>query len=708
MPGKSHTYADEFADKVVKAIEEGRAPWQKEWAPGPVIAPFNPSSGTIYKGANHVNLIMGGFVDPRYMTFKQAKAEGHRIKKGEKAQKVSFFSPTRIEDRLDDNGNVVTGPDGKPEKVEVDRPCFKIASVFNASQIENMPVLEPRQPDWDPVTLAETILKNSGAEIVHSQRDRAFYRPSDDRIQVAPRSQFATAEGYYATVLHELAHWTKGPGRVERQTGPKGSPEYAVEELRAEIASWMINTEIGLGHDPKNHVNYAANWAQAIKDDPKVIFRAARDAQKIKEFVMEFAHEKHMDQGLAAETAGQELQNGQAARQANDSDKESTPRLAVEKTWLDVPFKEKGAAKQNGAKWDSQARCWYAPEGTDLNNVRRWIPEREIKPAPAVSPEREFAEALENAGLDLGGQLPVMDGQLHRAPVREGKRGNQDGAYIGHLDGMHPAGYIQNHRTGLKETWSYTNHSLSQAEKAAHKEKLEEQRKQREQERRERHEKAAKRAAEIIAAATPLGTHPYLQTKGLENHAKAGVYQSRYGQLIVPAYDAEGRLKTLQFIDPDGTKKFLPGGEKSGSYHLIPPDDRKLYPVIDLVILSEGYATGATIHEALVGKYPVAVCFDANNLKEVAKAIRERCPDMQIVICADNDAGKEVNTGLEKAKDAARAVGGIVIAPKFNGQHGQKLSDFNDLYNASGVMTCRRQLMAGLSQLKSSGVEPEM
>ena len=105
-------------------LEQGVAPWQKSWKSGEYHAPFNPVSGTIYRGVNHLMLSAFDMADPRWMTFKQAQEKGYRVKAGSKAVPIEFWQWHMDIDRKDDNGNIIYGPDGKPEKerVELDRP----------------------------------------------------------------------------------------------------------------------------------------------------------------------------------------------------------------------------------------------------------------------------------------------------------------------------------------------------------------------------------------------------------------------------------------------------------------------------------------------------------------------------------------------------------------------------------------------------------
>ncbi|WP_256562624.1 zincin-like metallopeptidase domain-containing protein, partial [Pseudomonas sp. HMSC066A08] len=116
---------------------------------------------------------------------------------------------------------------------------------------------------------------------------------STDSITLPERNQFPTADNYYATALHELGHWTGHPSRLDRDLAhPFGSEGYAREELRAEIASLMLGERLEIGHDPGQHAAYVGSWIKALKEDPKEIFRAASDAERISGYVMDFEQEQ--------------------------------------------------------------------------------------------------------------------------------------------------------------------------------------------------------------------------------------------------------------------------------------------------------------------------------------------------------------------------------------------------------------------------------
>ena len=670
-------FHEEFAEKIIKMLEEGTAPWQKPWTPAQNMAPRNPLSGTVYRGVNRLHLAMQGYADPRWMTLKQANDAGYRIKQGSRSTPVVYYQFTREQDKMDENGQPVLGDDGIPvrETVELARPILRMARVFNAAQVENFPPIPEQEK-------AEAVLANSGAIIRHDQRDRAFYRPSSDEIHLPPKTRFAQADQYYATALHELGHWTGHPDRLNREFGPFGSSTYAKEELRAEISSWMVGQDIGVGHDPGQHAAYVKSWIAALKDDPLEIMRACRDAERIHDFVLSMEMQKEKSVEHAMDEAPETMDMAPPPVQA-----------AQERTYLHIPYQDKEQAKALGARWDARQKQWYAPEGTDLEPLQRFLPNPErCRDMDTLSPQEEFARKLADLGLDLKGQLPEMDGQIHRVPLLSKQGHGLDGSYCLHGDGR-PAGWAQNHVTGDRVKLVASGVILSPAE-------IEKQRQERtarlqaqEQERAKAHEAAAQRCQAMWDSFSWASSSPYLERKGV---SAFGLKEDQ-GNLIVPLKNAEGQLRGFQAIAPDGQKTFARGMEKKGNFHLIGADEKDLSQ--GEILLCEGYATGASLHMA-TGK-AVAVAFDSGNLLPVAEAIRAKYPNAAITICADNDhsiqrEGKPYNVGLEKAKMAAQKVNGSVKTPLFTEKEkSQGLTDFNDLHKARGLEAVRHQLGLG-------------
>uniref|UniRef100_UPI0032096954 DUF5710 domain-containing protein n=1 Tax=uncultured Desulfovibrio sp. TaxID=167968 RepID=UPI0032096954 len=526
------------------------------------------------------------------------------------------------------------------------------------------------------------------------------------------------------------------------------------EELRAEIASWMLGQDIGVGHDPGQHAAYVQSWIADLKDDPLEILRACRDAEHIKEYLMGLEREHSLqtereadnekgrrsavlDRGvpdagrepsraapasektwlavpysarreakaLGAKWDAREKQwycpeGGDLAALQKFMPGEKAP--APEKTWLSVPYREKNDAKSLGAKFDWDEKRWFAPEGVDLGPLQRWLPAVEQARQEHLDPAQEFAVKLAELGLDLKGQLPVMDGQIHRVPLLAKNGRGLDGAYCLHADGI-PAGWAQNHVQGDRVKLIASGVRLSQAE-------MEQQRAERaariqaqQQARALEYDNAAVRAQRLWDSFEPAGDHAYLRAKGVEAFGIRQVeVEAGKSRLVVPLHNIDGVFRGYQTIDDDGQKRFFAGMEKRGNFCLLGDEGKDLSQTE--IVICEGYATGASIHMATGA--PVAVAFDAGNLKPVAEAIRERYPNAAITVCADNDHGREQetgrNVGVEAARDAAHAVQGKVRIPIFTAAEKQQgLTDFNDLHKARGLDAVRRQL--GRAQEK--GVE---
>lgn len=187
-------------------------------------------------------------------------------------------------------------------------------------------------------------------------------------------------------------------------------------------------------------------------------------------------------------------------------------------------------------------------------------------------------------------------------------------------------------------------------------------------------------------AAPAEGGHPYLTHKNIGAH---GIRQLE-GELVVPLRKG-GVLATLQFIGPDGSKRFLRGGAVAGGYHALGRPD-------GVVIVAEGYATGASIYAAT--GHGVAIAFNAGNLKPVSLGLRRELPDIRIIVAGDDDYQTPGNPGLAAARDAAAAVGGIALFPPFNRPAGDVGTDWNDYATAKGGQAVDEAFEAACIQSK--------
>lgn len=381
-------------------------------------------------------------------------------------------------------------------------------------------------------------------------------------------------------------------------------------------------------------------------------------------------------------------------------------RPAQEKTYLAVPYEDKDDARALGARWDNEAKCWYAPEGADMTQLNQWLPKDNLTIAHNnQNPIDEFAIALKQAGLVVNNIQ--ADGQLHRVPI-EGKPTGRDGAYVLHLDG-HPAGFIQNFVTGHKEQWkSGAAQRLSPEELAQQRASIAAKNAQREQQRlQEQKEKAQKATQEYqnLPKATP--DHPYLAKKGLNQDIidKLDLRVDKLGNLVVPVKNKDGEIQSLQRIGGNGFKQFEAGCKAQGGFTVIGESALKAQDNNEPIIISTGVATAASIHMA-TGE-PVVVAFQDSNLKAVAEEFKAMYPYRSVFIAGDNDEHNVAkglkNSGLESAKLAAKSVNGKYIVPKFSvSQRGREYSDFSDLHRIAGLQSVKRQVQAGLMMARAN------
>lgn len=735
-------YANEVATRIIQQLEQGTAPWQKPWQPGELTLPYNAATGKEYRGMNSMWLAAQGYSDPRWITYNQASDAGAQVRKGSKGTKIIFWKFREEQPATDNAGNRLFDDNGKPKMitVELERPRAFHAVVFNGEQIDGLPALEPRPDLPEPVRheRAETILSSSGAAIRHQAGDRAYYRPDDDSITLPERAQFDSADGYYATALHELGHWTGHTSRLNRDLAhPFGSEGYAREELRAEIASLMLGERLGLGHDPGQHAAYVGSWIKILKDDPREIFRAASDAEKISGFVLDFEQEKHLEHQQQTEASMSVVQGADLPQQSEEN-------AMPNRIYLAVPFDEKDLAKQAAVdagltfRWDKDEKSWWAPGGTDLSSLSRWT-NTQRNPSPAMkSPEVQFAAALADAGLVLKG-MPVMDGSMQRVPVTDDKPGQTSGAYAGHLEGRMAGGYIQNFRTGLQVNWRAEGSidRLSPEEIAERNKVTAQATLAREENRQRRHESAAQIAA-ILWKEAPAATadNPYCKNKGIsdpgflglkvvpdrisDSAAAAGIHIAqtvseakelreknpdgkvfKSGDLLIPGYDADGKLWSIQSVNPS-FKSFMKGARKQGLFTVagLNPEGQSITKLLAFgqqpLMIAEGYATAEKVSR--LAEQPVLVAFDSGNIDPVAETLRRIFPDKTMIIAADNDHGAELksgpdgkpmpNVGLVKAKEAAEKHGAGVAAPAF--AKGARGSDWDDLYQQRGEDEARK------------------
>lgn len=285
----------------------------------------------------------------------------------------------------------------------------------------------------------------------------------------------------------------------------------------------------------------------------------------------------------------------------------------------------------------------------------------------------DFREAMEAAGL--APPPDIVPGKFHRFPGANKGSGNSAAWCKLFPDGE--GGVFGDFATGMHETWqAKRERSMTPGEREAFTRQCQEAERERRTEEERRHSEARAKALAVWQAAEPAGTdHPYLIAKGIQAH----VARQHKGALVVPVMEA-GELHSLQFIAADGAKRFLAGGRVEGCYCPLGKPD-------DCLVICEGFATGASIREAT--GHAVAVAFNAGNLVAVAHSLRERFPEMRLIVAADDDACTEGNPGITKATQAAMEAGALVARPDFGEAPPGGASDFNDLARLLGAEKVR-------------------
>ena len=295
----------EVARTLIAAMEKGETPWQKPWS-SQAMRPRNSVTGNGYRGINRILLSLAGGPG-LFVTYQQAKSMGWQVRAGAKGTMI-----VKVVD-LDADGAKSDGAKQEPPAGRSDqRPergaeqsgrrnvILKRYYVFGAHQIDGMPELAPpSEPEFDPIDKAESIMKamqeRTGLKVLYGKK-AACYVPALDEIHLPAKKSFRSAYDLASVQMHELGHSTLSDNRLARRDalGKRwGGQAYAIEELRAEISSAILSAELGIEMTDAqrekhmaNHASYLQSWIKAIRNDPMAIFTAARDAEKMAEYIL--------------------------------------------------------------------------------------------------------------------------------------------------------------------------------------------------------------------------------------------------------------------------------------------------------------------------------------------------------------------------------------------------------------------------------------
>ena len=277
---------EKVTQAVVRLLEQGVKPWTQPWSVGGGGALPLRHTGDGYRGIN-VLILWGqaqeaGYTSPYWMTYRQAQLEGGQVRKGERSTHVVYYGTSVKEAET-------TGGDAESKVFRF----LRTFNVFNAEQIDRLPERYYRRlvvalPAAERIPALEAFVAKTGAGVCYGG-GRAYYRLDQDYIQMPEVSAFRDAELFYATLNHELTHWTRHPSRLDRDLGRKswGDAGYAAEELVAELGAAFLGAELGLRPDHiENHASYIASWLKVLQNDRRFIFTAAAKAQQAADYLL--------------------------------------------------------------------------------------------------------------------------------------------------------------------------------------------------------------------------------------------------------------------------------------------------------------------------------------------------------------------------------------------------------------------------------------
>lgn len=280
-PRSGDVYA-EVTSKIIRAMEAGAGefvmPWHRE---GPALGvPTNATTQARYKGINVLSLWVAaassGFNSGHWASYRQWQAAGAQVRGGEHGTTIIFYRVRTAEDE-----------DGHEDDANRRRPIVRSSRVFNADQVDGWEIpTQPQTRGADRLASIDAFVRATQAN-VHTGGNVACYRPKNDRIDIPPPERFvgsptsSPTESYYATLLHELVHWSGAPQRLSRDlSGRFGDAAYAAEELVAELGAAFLCAALRLSNEPRpDHAAYLASWLRLLRNDKTAIARAASLAQ---------------------------------------------------------------------------------------------------------------------------------------------------------------------------------------------------------------------------------------------------------------------------------------------------------------------------------------------------------------------------------------------------------------------------------------------
>jgi len=268
-----------IADQLIKRLEDGEIPWRKPWTGGE--SPKNLVSGKDYRGVNVWLLAFKPYTSPYWLSFKQCKARGGNVKKGEKGSMITFYRSMKS-----------TKENKKGEMKETTFPMLRYYYVFNVEQCDGVEYPKPEYKEPQArIEECEAIVKAMPTRPeIKFEEQRAYYNPNFDFVNMPKYESFGKVEEYYSTLFHELGHSTGHEKRLNRKDYAhnwSGDHNYSREELVAEMTAAFICGHAGIErHTIENSAAYLQSWLKSLRNDKKFLLQASSQAQKAADFIL--------------------------------------------------------------------------------------------------------------------------------------------------------------------------------------------------------------------------------------------------------------------------------------------------------------------------------------------------------------------------------------------------------------------------------------
>ncbi len=278
----------EITDSILANVDDA-GDWSPPWRGMNMHLPVNAHTGAAYRGVNILSLWMAGGSN-EWASYKQWKKMGANVRKGERGTQVIFYKQVKSTDPEEDGYMLM-----------------RYSHVFNADQVDGYDApSEPYKPTANErIQNCEEFvdLMKLHAEIQTNNEGRAFFRPSQDFVSMPKFDQFETAEHYYSVLAHELVHWTGHKSRLNREFAARGVDKatYAKEELVAEIGAHFVASILGIDTVTReDHMSYIKSWLGALRDDKRLIVRAASQASAACDYLMDLCSISETEEARAA------------------------------------------------------------------------------------------------------------------------------------------------------------------------------------------------------------------------------------------------------------------------------------------------------------------------------------------------------------------------------------------------------------------------